>query len=195
MTEEVKRRCLEPFFTTKGERGSGLGLAMVYGVVERHEGTVEIDTILGQGTTFSFSFPPDRSGLVPQPAVPAKVSRPLRVLVVDDHPILTEILAETLSRDWHTVTTAMNGRDAFEKFQREDFDLVITDTARPEMNGDQLAAAIKARAPALPIIMLTGFGNLKELNEEISEFVDHVLTKPATNAELRAAITAVLCAA
>jgi YesN/AraC family two-component response regulator len=85
----------------------------------------------------------------------------------------------------------MNGRDAFEKFDREDFDLVITDKAMPEMNGDQLAAAIKARAPRLPIIMLTGFADLQHQEAEVSEFVDRVLTKPATNAEIRAAIAAV----
>jgi CheY-like chemotaxis protein len=195
MTEAVKRRCLEPFFTTKGELGSGLGLAMVYGTVERHHGTVRIDSIPGHGTTFTFSFPADRSGTVPLPAKAASKGKPLRVLVVDDQPVLTEILAETLSRDWHTVTTALNGRDAFDKFEREDFDLIITDKAMPEMNGDQLAAAIKARAPEMPIIMLTGFADLEDKREEVSEFVDHVLIKPATNAELRAAITAVLRAA
>jgi CheY-like chemotaxis protein len=195
MTEEVKRRCIEPFFTTKGERGSGLGLSMVYGIVERHQGTMRIESIPGHGTTFTFKFPVDRSGAIPAPADPSPVSRPLRVLVVDDQPVVTEILAETLSRDWHTVTTALNGRDAFAKFEREDFDLIITDKAMPEMNGDQLAAAIKARAPKVPIIMLSGFGDLEDEQEEISEFVDHFLTKPATNAELRAAITAVVRAA
>jgi PleD family two-component response regulator len=130
---------------------------MVYGTVERHRGTVRVDSIPGLGTTFNISFPADRSGMAPLPADGGAKGKPLRVLVVDDQPVLTEILAETLSRDWHTVTTALNGRDAFDKFEREDFDLVITDKAMPEMNGDQLAAAIKARAPELPIIMLTGF--------------------------------------
>jgi signal transduction histidine kinase len=195
MSEEVKRRCMEPFFTTKGERGSGLGLSMVYGIIERHQGSMQVDSILGHGTTFTFTFPADFSGSVPESAEPAGISRPLRVLVVDDQPVLTEILAETLSRDWHTVTTAMNGRDALEKFEREDFDLVITDKAMPEMNGDQLAAAIKARAPGVPIIMLTGFGDLQDCGEEISEFVDRILTKPATTSELRAAISAVVRAA
>jgi DNA-binding response OmpR family regulator len=195
MTEEVKRRCIEPFFTTKGKRGSGLGLSMVYGIVERHAGTMAIESILGHGTTFTLSFPIDRNATLAAATDHASASRPLRVLVVDDQPVLTEILAETLSRDWHTVTTAMNGRDAFEKFEREDFDLVITDKAMPEMNGDQLAAAIKARAPEVPIIMLTGFGDAADTQEEISEFVDHILIKPATNAELKAAITAVLPAA
>ncbi len=195
MSEEVKRRCMEPFFTTKNDAGAGLGLSMVYGIVERHGGTMKIESIAGHGTTFTFAFPIDRSGRTPQPAEPIAASRPLRVLVVDDQPVVTEIIADTLSRDWHTVTTAMNGKDAFEKFERDDFDLVITDKAMPEMNGDQLAAAIKARSPGLPIIMLSGFGDLEDDREEISEFVDHFLTKPATNAELRAAIKAVLRAA
>jgi len=191
MTEEVRRRCLEPFFTTKGDRGSGLGLAMVYGIVQRHEGTMEIESVLGQGTTFIFSFPVDHSGIVPEPTAPAQITQPLRILVVDDQPVLTEILAEMLARDWHTVTTAPDGRTALEKFQATEFDLVITDKAMPEMNGDQLAAAIKARAPEVPVLMLTGFGDLGESGEGLSEFIDDILTKPATGAELRAAIARV----
>ncbi|MEO8353115.1 MAG: response regulator, partial [Chthoniobacteraceae bacterium] len=109
---------------------------------------------------------------------------------VDDQPVLCELLAENLQRDWHSVTTAENGRDALDKFGFGEFDLVITDKAMPEMNGDQLAMAIKAREPAARVIMLTGFGDMSE--DERSEFVDAVLAKPATTAELRAGIARVM---
>jgi signal transduction histidine kinase len=192
MNEEVKRRCLEPFFTTKGDRGSGLGLAMVYGIVQRHSGTVRVQSIPGRGTTFTFTFPQDHSGLQATPVEPAQLNRALRILVVDDQPVLTEILAETLSRDWHHVSTASNGRQALELFDREEFDLVITDKAMPEMNGDQLAAALKGRSPETPVIMLTGFSDISSGDAGLSEFIDYVLTKPATNAELRGAIAKVI---
>ncbi|HEX8310625.1 MAG TPA: response regulator [Chthoniobacteraceae bacterium] len=195
MTEEVRRRCLEPFFTTKGARGSGLGLAMVYGTVQRHRGEVEIESKPGRGTTFQFTFPIDTSGeqAVDTPDVAAP--KPLRILVVDDQPVLCEVLAESLTRDWHTVEVATNGREALEKFEAGEFDLVITDKAMPEMNGDQLAAAVKVRRPEVKVVMLTGFGEFEEGEEIESEFIDFLLPKPATMVEVRNAIGRVMGAA
>ncbi len=192
MSEEVRRRCLEPFFTTKGERAAGLGLAMVYGIVQRHDATIVIDSSLGRGSRFTITFPADRSGLAAPPPAPVQPAHPLRILVVDDQPVLCEILAETLARDWHNVATASHGRAALEKFGFGNFDLVITDKAMPEMNGDQLAAAVKSRAPETRVIMLTGFGELPAGDDAVSEFIDLVLTKPATGAALRHAIAKVM---
>lgn len=195
MTEDVRRRCLEPFFTTKGSRASGLGLAMVYGTVQRHQGSITIESRLGRGTTFQFSFPIDTSGAVMGEQAAPAVCQPLRILVVDDQPVLAEVLAESLARDWHAVEVAGNGRVALEKFESGEFDLVITDKAMPEMNGSQLAAAIKARSPETPIIMLTGFGEFDGHEGSESEFIDILIAKPATNAELRAAMLQVVNAA
>jgi len=192
MTEEVRRRCLEPFFTTKAPRGVGLGLAMVYGVVERHEGTLEVQSILGCGTTFILGFPagPEEAGAVEQPA-PAVAARPLRILV-DDQAMQSELLAHALERDWHTVSVAANGREALELFERREFDLVITDKAMPEMNGDQLAVAVKSREPDIRVIMLTGFSAAEDVEDHMEEFIDRVLVKPVAFAELRQAIVAVM---
>src|SRR5262249_39764937 len=95
MNEETRRRCFEPFFTTKGERGTGLGLAMVYGTVQRHNAEIEVESAVGKGTTMRLSFsaasaPTDLSG--PHPIV---VVGPLRILLVDDDPIVLKSLAET----------------------------------------------------------------------------------------------------
>jgi len=188
MTEEVRRRCLEPFFTTKGDRGSGLGLSMVYGIVERHEGTVTIESTLGRGTTFTFSFPSDTSvAATEQPSVALLKSRPLRVLVADDQPIQCELISDALQRDWHKVDVASNGREALRLFEKREYDLVITDKVMPEMNGDQLAVAVKSREPATRVIMLTGYG-VSDDPEEQSEFVDLTVGKPVSLLELRAAI-------
>ena len=192
MTEEVRRRCFEPFFTTKGERGSGLGLSLVYGIIRRHEGEIQIESSPGRGARVSLTFPADRSGLRAEPAEPAKPSRSLKILVVEDQPVLSALLAEMLTRDWHQVATASDGRDALEKFGFGEFDLVITDKVMPASNGDQLAAAVKARAPETRVIMLTGFGDEAAGDEGVSEFIDYILRKPATNAELRAAIAHVM---
>jgi len=192
MSEEVRRRCLEPFFTTKGDRGSGLGLSMVYGIVERHDGTVSVESFPGRGSSFVFTFPSDTSGVMTPTPELAQSVRPLRILVVDDQPVQCELLSHALKRDWHTVAVAGGGQEALEKFEREEFDLVITDQAMPGMNGDQLAVAVKSREPETRVIMLTGFGALAHDPEAQSEFVDLVLAKPATLAELRAAIAQVM---
>jgi len=192
MTEEVRRRCLEPFFTTKGERGSGLGLSMVYGIVERHGGTVAVESSPGGGTTFLLTFPEDTSGAVTQAPPPAEISRPLRILVVDDQPVQCELISHALQRDWHTIAVASNGHEALKLFERQEFDLVITDKAMPGMNGDQLAVAVKSLEPETRVILLTGFGAAAEDPDSQSEFIDLVLAKPASLAELRAAIAQVM---
>jgi PAS domain S-box-containing protein len=191
MSEEVMRRCFEPFFTMKGERGCGLGLSMVYGVIERHNGTVNVRSQPGSGTTFIIHFPGDTTGVPSEEAETETGTRPLRILVVDDQPVQCELLAHALQRDWHTVDVAGNGREALKLLERREFDLVITDKVMPEMNGDQLAVAIKSREPDTRIILLTGFGDSED-GEHQSEFVDLVLGKPLSLADLRAAIGRVM---
>ncbi|HEY2343357.1 MAG TPA: response regulator, partial [Chthoniobacteraceae bacterium] len=146
MSEEVRRRCLEPFFTTKGERGTGLGLAMVYGIIERHKGTIELESAPGEGTSFTFRFPAYVGSADVQVSEHRRFEQPLRILVAEDQPILCELFTECLTADCHLVETALDGKTALEKFQNGVFDLVITDHSMPGMSGLQLAAAIKASA-------------------------------------------------
>ena len=192
MTPEVRRRCLEPFFTTKGGRRSGVGLSIVFGTLERHGGTMKIETAPGRGARFVFTFPTGHLCALVEVPTPPRCTRPLRILAVDDHPVQTELIARALGSDWHVVATASNGRDAIERFDSEHFDLVITDKAMPGMSGDQLAAAIKAREPGTPIIMLTGLGRKSEEEDDVSEFVDLLVVKPASLKDLRAAIAKVM---
>jgi PAS domain S-box-containing protein len=191
MTQEVRRRCLDPFYTTKGGKSSGVGLSVVQGTIERHGGTLKLETAPGRGATFYFTFPVGQKCATPEDAPPPMCRRPLRILAVDDHPVQAELLALALGGDWHVVATATNGRDAIERFDSEHFDLVITDKAMPGMSGDQFAAAIKAREPSTPVIMLTGLGRSGE-DEDLSEFVDLLVAKPASLKDLRAAITKVM---
>jgi signal transduction histidine kinase/ActR/RegA family two-component response regulator/HAMP domain-containing protein len=192
MEEDVRRRCLEPFFTTKGERGTGLGLAMVYGIVRRHNADIEIESTPGKGTTFRINFP------VPAASTTAAgkdttafvVPTRLRILVVDDDPLLIKSLRDALETDGHMVVTAGGGQDgiatfrnAFEK--KEPFAVVITDLGMPYVDGRQVSASIKGISPTTPIILLTGWGQRLVAEGDVPKHVDHVLNKPPRLRDLR----------
>jgi signal transduction histidine kinase/ActR/RegA family two-component response regulator len=192
MTDDVRQRCMEPFFTTKGLRGTGLGLAMVFGTVKRHEGSVQIESTVGHGTSVFIRLPcqaPRR----PDPPVTADDSPlpPLRVLVVDDEPIVRELVCTYLQGVVSKIEVAADGREGLDKFRNGRFDVVLTDRCMPRMNGDQLACEIKLQAPAMPIIMLTGFGDFMNAKAERPQGVDVVLNKPVKLLELRQAIVSV----
>lgn len=192
MTEQVSRRCLEPFFTTKGEGGTGLGLSMVFGIIHRHGGTIQIESAEGKGTTFTMRLPAARADSeLPAPVVHA-ASRPLHILVVDDQPVLCHLVCEYLQDDLHTVEMATSGRQAMELFRESEFDLVITDHVMAEMNGHQLATAIKALKPNIPLILLTGYADsaLPDGNT-CPEGIDLVLAKPLPRTALRRALAQV----
>ncbi|GEM_PF-2399523 len=192
MPKEVQSRCFEPFFTTKGTQGTGLGLAMVYGIVQRHHGTIEVESIEGRGTSFVISLPLHGENAVDAEAVPAGPAPSLRILLTDDEPLVLEYLRESLALDGHVVTLAGNGIEALEKFQAGPYDLIITDLAMPGMNGEQLTAAIKAVSPNTPVILLSGFGDLMQAKGERPDGVAVVLGKPVNSATLRGAIIAAL---
>jgi signal transduction histidine kinase len=197
MKEEVRQRCLEPFFSTKGKSGTGLGLSMVFGIIQRHGGTVDIESELGKGSSFVLRLPGciTDTEIVSRGDVVPWVNVPLRVLVVDDQPILCELTREHLQGDLHTVEIALSGSDALEKFQASEFDLVITDHVMAGMNGEQLALRIKEINPKTPIILLTGYQSDSGAANESFEAVDLVLKKPLSRLALRTAFTTVMARA
>jgi len=193
MSQEVRRHCLEPFFTTKGVRGTGLGLSMVYGIIQRHRGTIDIETELGKGTTFIIRLPVQTAQPQSAPlATPASVAQPLHVLVIDDEAVVRKIVGEYLKIDGHIVEAANSGHDGLERFRNSRFDLVLVDRAMPGMSGDQVAATIKSANPAVPVIMLTGFGSMMDADNEKPAGVDLVLGKPVTINALRTALSKVV---
>ncbi len=195
MTEEVRKKCLEPFFTTKLDQGTGLGLGSVYGTLRRHDGDIDIQSEPDRGTSVAISLPlerleraPDSSRLV----VPTS-NGALRILVVEDEPLVREVIGVYLAEDKHEVITASDGREGLEKFKSLGaFDLVLTDRAMPEMNGDQLASEIKKVKPGQPVILLTGFGDLMMGAGERPDGVNMIVSKPFTLTTLRGAISKVL---
>lgn len=191
MTEETRRSCFEPFYTTKGDRGSGLGLATSYGVIRRHGGTITVESHLNKGSTFVLRFPTSETAIMP--AVNSAPSvKPLHVLVVDDNSSIREIVSAYLAEDRHIVETAEDANEAMEKYRSGNFDLVITDRAMPETNGDELASAIKRMHPREPVIMLTAFADFIQESGQRSKDVDLLLGKPACLDDLRRAISKVM---
>jgi signal transduction histidine kinase/ActR/RegA family two-component response regulator len=198
MDEETRRRCLEPFFTTKGERGTGLGLAMVYGMVQRHGAELEVDSALHQGTTLRVTFPAAQAAAASAHEVARDVVlRPLSILIVDDDPLVLESLRATLESDGHKVTAADGGQaglDSFAEIQQrgERFDVVITDLGMPHIDGRRVASAVKAASPSTPVVLLTGWGQRLVDEGDIPAHVDHVLNKPPKLRDLRAALSNVI---
>lgn len=192
MSEEVRRRCFEPFFTTKGKQGTGLGLATVYGVVQRHRGSIEVESWPTMGTTFRIGLPPGRQPGPPAIAFPASEPRHASILAVDDEPLVREFLGECLRRDGHTVQLAGDGTEALELFRRGHFDLVITDLAMPDMSGEALAATIRTLDADIPIILLSGFDEDNEAGSGPPGWATAVLVKPVQVESLRRTVAAVL---
>jgi len=195
MDEDTRRRCLEPFYTTKGERGTGLGLAMVYGMIQRHSAELEIESELGRGTTVRLIFPAHTASIVTADTttrVPV-LTRPLRILLVDDDPLLIKSLQDTLQEDGHVITATSGGQagiDAFAAAAKRGavFDAVITDLGMPYVDGRKVASSIKGLSPATPVILLTGWGQRLIAANETHPHIDKVLAKPPRLHELRAAL-------
>jgi CheY-like chemotaxis protein/anti-sigma regulatory factor (Ser/Thr protein kinase) len=176
MNEETRRRCLEPFFTTKGERGTGLGLAMVYGVARRHKAEIEIESVPRRGTTIRLKFAVAVASEGPLPASAEVEPSSLRLLVVDDDPLVIKSLHDVLESQGHTVVTASGGQEAIDLFQataggRQPFGAVITDLGMPHVDGRKVASAVKMLSPATPV-----------------PNVDQVLNKPPKLREQREAL-------
>ena len=194
MDEETRRRCLEPFFTTKGERGTGLGLATVYGTMQRHSADVEIESAVGKGTTVRLSFTiPTTLAVSAAASTTASAVPPLRILIVDDDPLVLKSLRDTLEADGHAVTTADGGDAGIDAFlaaraQGNPFPVVITDLGMPYVDGRKVSNAVKTAAPGTIILLLTGWGQRLVADGEVPPHVDRVLSKPPKLRDLREAL-------
>jgi PAS domain S-box-containing protein len=195
MDEATRSRCLELFFTTKGARGTGLGLAMVYGTVERHAGEIQIESEPGAGTTVRLTFPAASASQASSGATPAwqRPQRSLRILAVDDDPIILKSLADMFERDGHFVEVADGGRRGIEAFRAaeargEPFEVVITDLGMPYVDGKVVAEAVKAIRPQTSVVLLTGWGHRLLTENNNLPNVDRVLGKPPKLVILRSVL-------
>jgi signal transduction histidine kinase/ActR/RegA family two-component response regulator/HAMP domain-containing protein len=195
MDEATQRRCMEPFFTTKGERGTGLGLATVYGMTERHGARLAIDSELGKGTAMKMFFPVAAQAVaMDEGATALRPASSLKILIVDDDPTLLASLGNILGADGHQVTQADSGQGGIDRFREAEeagrgYEVVITDLGMPYVDGRKVAETVKQIAPATPVILLTGWGQrLIPDSDEGPVNVDQVLSKPPKIRELRAAL-------
>lgn len=194
MAPEVKSRIFDPFFTTKGKAGMGLGLAVSFGIIRRHEGSVEVESELGAGTKFRISLPkatvteslvsPEPDTQKPAPGisdlnVPRSAHKnQLKILVVDDEDSVRELLRDLLENDGCRVYLAQDGREALGLFEAHQFDGIFTDVGMPGMSGWELAHAIRQRDETIPIAVITGWGEAVGSDEQKEARVDWVITKP-----------------
>ena len=195
MSPEVSAKVFDPFFTTKGKAGMGLGLSVSYGIIRRHEGTVEVGSEKGRGTTFRILLPAAASKPSPAPApepaptreaatapaaapVRAAVARPIRILVAEDERDVRELLCEILRAEGHEVYPAASGVEALELFRASDFDAVFTDIGMPGMSGWELARAVRETDGTVPLAVITGWGDAVGSAEQRAAHVDWVITKP-----------------
>lgn len=192
MDEKTRQRCLEPFFSTKtNSGGSGLGLAMVYGFMQRQQGAIEIDSTPGYGTSMRLIFPVREKISVPAaaPASDTSQQRSLRILCIDDEEMMRRILKDSLTSFNHSVTVASNGNEGLDLFNesvrsQHPFDAVITDLGMSGIDGMHIAKAVKRNAPRIPVVMLTGWGALMKEDRESVPEVDALMGKPPRIKEL-----------
>jgi PAS domain S-box-containing protein len=193
MTEDVREKIFEPFYTTKGAQGTGLGLSVSYGIIERHGGSISVESEVGKGTTFLIDLPVARPG-ASQAATRAEQTEtpPLSILVVDDEQIVRETLSEMLAAMEHKVASAGSGPEAIERLRRgERFDLIFTDLSMPEMDGWEVAREVRRRWPEVSVALVTGYGKGTEPPSGEKNLIDAVIGKPFDFAEVREAIAQV----
>lgn len=194
MAPEVKARIFDPFFTTKGKAGMGLGLAVSFGIIRRHEGSVEVESEVGNGTNFKIILPMAQVAEEPLSLQPETVTLPLeilntsvsrsfgeyqpKILVVDDEEAVRELLRDLLESEGCRVYLAPGGREALSIFGAQQLDGVFTDVGMPGMSGWELAQAIRQRNKTVPIAVITGWGEAVGSDEQKEARVDWVVTKP-----------------
>jgi len=205
MSPEVRSRIFDPFYTTKGKAGLGLGLAVSYGIILRHGGMIKVESEVGCGTTFRITLPmakgevkvaneanglPKAAAAVPAPTAP--VMRPaqaqsgqMRILVVDDEAPLRDILREILEHEGYEVVLAEGGHQALELFAAGKVNAVFTDIGMTGMNGWELARSIRARDNRIPLAVITGWGDAISAQEQEAAGVNWVVTKPFTADHIR----------
>jgi signal transduction histidine kinase/ActR/RegA family two-component response regulator/predicted negative regulator of RcsB-dependent stress response len=186
MTPEVKQRLFDPFFTTKGKAGTGMGLAVSFGIIRRHEGSIEVDSEPGRGTTFKISLPKVMQVIAKAegtiaPVINTKASEDkVRVMVVDDETHVREVLIEALEAEGCEVVSAESGEIALALFDQSEgkFDAVFTDIGMPAMSGWELVSEIRERSRTMPIAIISGWADAISVQTRNAVKADWVVAKP-----------------
>ncbi|PWU25554.1 MAG: hypothetical protein C5B48_00740 [Candidatus Rokuibacteriota bacterium] len=189
MTRPVRERVFEPFFSTKPDQGSGLGLSVVHGIITRLGGEVSVNSAPGVGSTFTFWLPTTTQQSLPSPTAEASIlERGARILLVEDDPQVRDALAEILMLDGHSVVACADGDSAVRRLEADIFDVVLTDLAMPGLGGWDVAKAVKERRPATPVGLITGWRDLLHPADAAQRGVDFVISKPFQIGDFRNAL-------
>ncbi|MBC8029130.1 MAG: response regulator [Pyrinomonadaceae bacterium] len=191
MPAEVRSRVFDPFFTTRGVEGMGLGLAVGYGVIRRHHGTFEVESELGKGSAFHIKLPvaevsagTHNNSISGVTATPQRRSNMIRVLVVDDEEEVRNLLKDILEDADCEAVTASQAYDGLRLFDEGGFDAVFTDLGMPGMSGWELARAIRQKNSQVPLAIITGWGEAVSTSDREVAQVDWVLSKPFSMAQI-----------
>lgn len=193
MPDEVRKRIFEPFYTTKGAAGTGLGLYGVYGLVKKYRGHIEVLSTPGQGTTFEIRLPCILGEVTPYglaregPTLSARQRRetamsgtPPTILVVDDERFVRPVYRRMLESVGYNVLEAADGSDALQTIEQHTgpIDLMVTDVVMPQLNGFELARQVKQQRPDMKVLYVTGFIDVKEMSRQQGISLDTLLQKP-----------------
>ena len=186
MKPEVKSRLFDPFFTTKGKAGTGMGLAVSFGIIRRHNGSIEVESEPGSGTTFLIALPKasntqtQGSASVSRGSAFAAGGERLRVLVVDDEVVVREVLKEALENEGCEVIAAESGEEALKLYDENkgQIDLVFTDIGMSEMSGWELVTAIRKRSETIPLAIVSGWAEAISWDTRNAAKADWVVSKP-----------------
>ncbi len=192
MSAEARENAFRAFYSTKGTRGTGLGLSVVRSIVQAHGGTIDLETAPGRGTRVLIHLPAaDRNAVIPEPN---QVARQVvgRLLLVEDDRAVAEVLAEALESAGHQVEVLSDGRSAAERLARGGLDALLTDLGMPGMSGWEVAQRAFSHAPEMPVLILTGWSSDSVTTSLVPPNVARVLAKPVRIEELLAAVEEVL---
>ena len=186
MTPEVKQRLFDPFFTTKGKAGTGMGLAVSFGIIRRHEGSIEVESEPGRGTTFKISLPkvtaalPETEGIHISQTTASSTDDKVRVMVVDDETHVREVLIEALEAEGCEVVSAQSGEIALALYEQYEgkFDALFTDIGMPDMSGWELVTEIRKHSQTVPIAIISGWADAISLETKNAVKADWVVAKP-----------------
>ncbi|HEY6118652.1 MAG TPA: ATP-binding protein [Pyrinomonadaceae bacterium] len=185
MSQEVKSRLFDPFFTTKGRAGTGMGLAVSFGIIRRHNGAIEVESEPGRGTTFRISLPIASAGPASITTSFFNLDSPtsadtVRVMVVDDEPAVRDVLREALEAEGCEVLVADSGEKALSIYdmRKGNLDVIFTDIGMPEMSGWELAREIRKRSETIPLAIVSGWADAIGRDERQAIKADWVVSKP-----------------
>ena len=179
--EDIQHRIFDPFFTTKGVQSTGLGMSISYGIINRHKGTIEFDSIEGVGTTFTLKLPVAGSACKnekqSEEMVEAK-KKNVRILVIEDEEEVRNLLSDILTEAGHQVITACDGNQGIEVFKENEVDMVFSDLGMPGISGWQVAETIKGIKKQMPVAIITGWNVDLEQKKLTEKGVDFIAFKP-----------------